>query len=100
LSRIRVLFLCWRTAGLIRPARRESFFNLQLNFHSFIALYGRVSFLCVAKEMVPKEKPPCRVGLRRLCALQLRAGAAELAALKQSSLFSTLSFQCSTTQKG
>ena len=43
------------------------------------ALYGRVSFLCVGKEKVPKERPPCRVGLQRLCALQLSAGAAELA---------------------
>jgi hypothetical protein len=33
----------------------------------------------VAKEKVPKERPPCRVGLRLLCALQLTAGAAELA---------------------
>ena len=33
----------------------------------------------VAKEKVPKERPPYRVGLRRLCALQLIAGAAELA---------------------
>ena len=39
----------------------------------------RDSFLCVAKEKGPKERPPYRVGLRRLCALQPRAGAAELA---------------------
>ena len=43
------------------------------------ALFGRVSFLCVAKEKVPKERPPYCIGLRLLCALQLRAGAAELA---------------------
>ena len=46
---------------------------------SFFALYGRASFLCVAKEKGPKERPPYRVGLRLLCALQPRAGAAELA---------------------
>ena len=45
----------------------------------YFALYGRVSFLCVAKEKVPKERPPCHVGLRLLCALQLRAGVTELA---------------------
>ena len=56
-----------------------SFFNLRLNIYLLFALYGRVSFLCVAKEKIPKERPPCRVGLRLLCALQLRAGAAELA---------------------
>ena len=39
-------------------------------------------------------------GLRLLCAPQLTAGAAELAALRQSSRYSALSFQCSTTQKG
>ena len=33
----------------------------------------------MAKEKVAKERPPYRVGLRRFCALQLRAGAAELA---------------------
>ena len=33
----------------------------------------------MAKEKGPKERPPYRVGLRLLCALQLRAGAAELA---------------------
>ena len=33
----------------------------------------------MTKEKVPKEKPAYRVGLRLLCALQLRAGAAELA---------------------
>ena len=33
----------------------------------------------MAKEKGPKERPPYRVGLRRLCALQRRAGAAELA---------------------
>ena len=33
----------------------------------------------MAKEKVPKEKPPYRVGLRRLCPLQLRTDAAELA---------------------
>ena len=33
----------------------------------------------MAKEKVPKERPPYRVGLRLLCALQLSAGAAELA---------------------
>ena len=33
----------------------------------------------MAKEKVPKERPPYRVGLRRLCALQPGAGAAELA---------------------
>ena len=32
--------------------------------------------------------------------LQHRAGAAELAALRQSTRYSALSFQCSTTQKG
>ena len=61
---------------------------------------GRDSFLCVAKEKGPKERPPYCVGLRRFCALQLTAGAAELAALRQSSRYSALSFQCSTTQKG
>jgi len=54
----------------------------------------------VAKEKVPKERPPYRVGLRLLCALQLRTGTAELAALRQSSRYSALSLQCSTTQKG
>ena len=33
----------------------------------------------MVKEKGPKERPPYRVGLRRLCALQPRAGAAELA---------------------
>ena len=33
----------------------------------------------MAKEKGPKERPPYRVGLRLLCALQLIAGAAELA---------------------
>ncbi|MEN8712475.1 MAG: hypothetical protein ABF326_09790 [Arenicellales bacterium] len=33
----------------------------------------------MVKEKVPKERPPYRVGLRLLCALQRRAGAAELA---------------------
>ena len=33
----------------------------------------------MAKEKVPKERPPYRVGLRLLCALQRRAGTAELA---------------------
>ena len=33
----------------------------------------------MAKEKVPKERPPYCVGLRRLCVLQLKAGAAELA---------------------
>ena len=56
-----------------------SFFNLRLKLHSFFALYGRASFLCVAKEKGPKERPPYCVGLRLLCALQLTAGAAELA---------------------
>jgi len=41
--------------------------------------------LSLAKEKVTKEKPPWRVGLRPLCALQLTAGAAEFAALRQSS---------------
>ena len=45
----------------------------------FFALYGRVAFLCLSKEKVPKERPPYRVGLRLLCALHIRAGAAELA---------------------
>ena len=40
---------------------------------------GDYIFLCMAKEKGPKERPPCRVGLRLLCALQPRAGAAELA---------------------
>ena len=35
--------------------------------------------MSLAKEKVPKERPPSRVGLRLLCALQLRMGAAELA---------------------
>ena len=35
--------------------------------------------LSLAKEKGPKERPPYRVGLRLLCALQRRAGAAELA---------------------
>ena len=33
----------------------------------------------MAKEKVLKERPPYRVGLRLLCALHIRAGAAELA---------------------
>ena len=37
----------------------------------------------MAKEKGPKERPPYRVGLRLLCALQLSAGTAELAALRQ-----------------
>ena len=55
-----------------------SFFFVLAHAEGF-ALYGRDSFLCVAKEKGPKERPPYRVGLRRLCALQRRAGAAELA---------------------
>ena len=54
----------------------------------------------MAKEKVPKERTPYCVGLRPLCALQLTAGAAELATLRQSSRYSALSLQCSTTQKG
>ena len=52
------------------------------------------------KRNEPKKSRPYSVGLRRLCALQLRPVAAELAALRQPSLFSGLSLQCSTTQKG
>ena len=33
----------------------------------------------MTKEKGPKERPPYRAGLQLLCALQLRAGAAELA---------------------
>jgi hypothetical protein len=58
-----LIFLCWRTLR-VSP------------------IIGRESFLCVAKEKGPKERPPYRVGLRLLCALHLRAGAAELANAK------------------
>ena len=78
---ISISLMCWCTAGVFAP-------------------YGRVSFLCVAKEKVPKERPPYRVGLWRLCALQLRAALRNSLSLRQSSLSSALNFQCSTTQKG
>ena len=61
---------------------RLNWFSLVFLYYrtaDYFALYGRVSFLYVAKEKVPKERPPYRVGLRLLCALQPRAGAAELA---------------------
>ena len=40
---------------------------------------GEYLFFAWLKKKVPKERPPCLVSLRLLCALQLRAGAAELA---------------------
>ncbi len=81
-------------------ARLDFLFNLRLNF-----LLCFSHFMCEfisfdGKRNEPKKSRPYRVGLRLLCALQLRPVAAELAALRQSSLFSGLSLQCSTTQKG
>ena len=40
---------------------------------------GEYLFFECPKKRYQKERPPCRVGLRLLCALQRRAGAAELA---------------------
>jgi len=58
----------------------------------FISFHG--------KRNEPKKSRRYIVGLRLLCALRFRPVAAELATLRQSSLFSGLSLQCSTTQKG
>jgi hypothetical protein len=53
------------------------------------------------KRNEPKKSRPYRVGLRLLCALQLRPALRNSPhMLRQSSLFSGLSLQCSTIQKG
>ena len=47
------------------------------------ALYGRVSFLCLSKEKVPKEKILDRLALRVPCDARMNRRDAELAALRQ-----------------
>jgi len=82
---ISYIFLCHSLLNLFSHASRVHFNISSLNLRCLFALYGRVAFHCVAKEKVPKERTPCRVGLRLLCALQLSAATAELAALGWSS---------------
>ena len=66
-------FLCWRMADV--------FFIFMLFFVLatwptwFSPLYGRVSFLCLAKEKVPKERIPDIPALRVLCDARAERGA-------------------------
>ena len=61
-----------------------------------------VHFLCLPKENEPKEKAPCPLSRPRRDALCFSkwTGAAELAALKQSSLFVRPFLRCSATGHG
>jgi len=54
----------------------------------------------VAKEKVPKERPPYVLAFGVSVRFSLERALRNSLSLRQSSLFSALSLQCSTTQKG
>ncbi|MGB5282811.1 MAG: hypothetical protein WBN37_15960, partial [Arenicellales bacterium] len=56
----------------------------RLNCYSFFAFHRRVSFLCLSKEKVPKEKIPDMPALRVPCDARTNRRDVKLAALRQS----------------
>jgi hypothetical protein len=71
-------FLCWRTARVASLSDLFLFYSIasaRLMVSSFMDEF--ISFH--GKRNEPKKSRPYRVGLRLLCALQLRPAAAELA---------------------
>ncbi len=86
-------FLCWRMGGCY-------FFLFCFVFSRVFRPLGRVHFFYTDKRNGTKEKPPHRVGLRLLCALQSGTGTVNSLSLRQAPRLSGPDFQCSTTQKG